>query len=67
MILGTKNEMVFGNLYKIFDFISEKKSRGFVFGFLGYYLFIIMFVVCNEIYIDSIIKVLFYNVGKLIS
>lgn len=30
MILGTKNEMVFGNLHKISDLISEKKSRGSV-------------------------------------
>lgn len=67
MILGMKNEMVFGNLHKISDLISEKKSRGSVLGPSGHHLFTTTSAVCNEIYTDSIIKALFYNVGKSIS
>lgn len=62
-----QNETVFGNLHKISDLISEKKSRGSVLGPSGHHLFTTTSAVCNEIYTDSIIKALFYNVGKSIS
>lgn len=62
-----KNKTVFGNLHKISDLTSEKKSWGSVLWPLGHHLFSTMSAVCNEIYTDSIIKALFYNVEKSIS